>query len=123
MRQLALSLVFFLIVFCNSTVLSASPLSEQDQIPTVQHQPPSPGEERTPDEEHAKMEREMAKKRNQERQAQLKRDTDQLLKLATELKEYVDKTNENILSMDVIKKADEIEKLAHSVKEKMRVSN
>jgi len=122
-RQLALSLVFFLIVFCNSTVLSASPLSEQDQIPTVQHQPPSPGEERTPDEEHAKMEREMAKKRNQERQAQLKRDTDQLLKLATELKEYVDKTNENILSMDVIKKADEIEKLAHSVKEKMRVSN
>jgi hypothetical protein len=38
------------------------------------------------------------------------------------LKEYVDKSNENILSMDVIKKADEIEKFAHSVKEKMKTT-
>ena len=30
------------------------------------------------------------------------------------------KTNENMLSMDVVKKADEIEKLAHSVKDKMK---
>ena len=36
------------------------------------------------------------------------------------MKEYVDKTNENMLSMDVIKKAEEIEKLAHSVKDKMK---
>jgi hypothetical protein len=36
------------------------------------------------------------------------------------LKNYVDKTNENVLSLDVLKKADEIEKLAHSVKMKMR---
>jgi hypothetical protein len=43
-----------------------------------------------------------------------------LLELATELKQYVDKTNEDILSMDVIKKADEIEKLARSVREKMK---
>jgi hypothetical protein len=64
----------------------------------------------------------MAKKANQERQARLKQDTDKLLRLATELKEYVDKTDENILSLDVIKKAAEIEKLAHSVKEKMRGS-
>ncbi|HZQ19662.1 MAG TPA: hypothetical protein VFA90_13155 [Terriglobales bacterium] len=65
----------------------------------------------------------MEKKRNEERQADLKRDTDKLLKLSTELKQYVDKSNENILSMDVIKKADEIEKLAHSVKTKMRGDN
>jgi len=32
----------------------------------------------------------------------------------------VDKTNENTLSVEVIKKAEEIEKLAHSVKEKMK---
>jgi hypothetical protein len=42
-----------------------------------------------------------------------------LLELSKELKEYVDKTNENVLSLDVIKKADQIEKLAHSVKQKM----
>jgi hypothetical protein len=66
------------------------------------------------------MRRSMEKKANQQRQAELKRDTERLLKLSTELKEYVDKTNENILSLDVVKKADEIEKLAHSVKMKMR---
>jgi hypothetical protein len=62
----------------------------------------------------------MAKRANQEREAQLKRDTERLFKLATELKDYVDKSNENTLSLTVIKKADEIEKLAHSVKEKMK---
>jgi TolA-binding protein len=72
------------------------------------------------DEARSKLEKEMAKKANQERQAALRKDTDRLLKLATELKEYVDKTNENMLSMDVVKKAEEIEKLAHSVKDKMK---
>jgi len=65
----------------------------------------------------------MAKKANLERQASLKNDTDKLVKLAGELKEYVDKSNENMLSLNVIKKADEIEKLARSVKEKMKGPN
>jgi hypothetical protein len=68
----------------------------------------------------AKMERDMAKKANQARQADLKRDTEKLFKLATELKESVDKTSESTLSLDVIKKAEEIEKLARSVKDKMK---
>jgi flagellar motility protein MotE (MotC chaperone) len=68
----------------------------------------------------AKVEREMAKARNKEREQQLKDDTDRLLKLATELKQYVDKTNENILSLEVLKKTDEIEKLAKSVRDKMK---
>jgi hypothetical protein len=71
-----------------------------------------------PDTQH-----DMQKKLNEQRQADLKRDTDKLLKLSTELKEYVDKSNENVLSLDVIKKAEEIEKLAHSVKSKMRGDN
>jgi hypothetical protein len=45
-----------------------------------------------------------------------------LLQLSTELKQYVDKTNENVLSFEVIKKAEEIEKLARSVKDKMKGS-
>jgi len=65
----------------------------------------------------------MAKKANAARQAVLKSDTDKLLKLAVELKDYVDKSNENVLSLDVVKKADEIEKLAHSVKDKMKGPN
>ena len=35
-------------------------------------------------------------------QAQLKRDTDKLFQLSTELKQYVDKTNENVMSFEVI---------------------
>jgi hypothetical protein len=66
---------------------------------------------------------EMAKKANEDRQKALMNDTDKLVKMAAELKEYVDKSNENVLSMDVIKKADQIEKLAHSVKEKMKGQN
>lgn len=65
-------------------------------------------------------EREMARQRNKDRQAALKKDTDRLLQLATELKQYVDKTNENLLSLDVIRKAEEIEKLSKRVKDKMK---
>jgi hypothetical protein len=68
----------------------------------------------------AQQRREMAKKANVKRQQDLKKDTDKLLELATELKQYVDKTNANILSVEVIRKAGEIEKLAHSVKEKAK---
>jgi hypothetical protein len=61
-----------------------------------------------------------AKSRNVDRQKKLQADTERLLSLATELKEQVDKTDKNILSVDVIKKADEIEKLAKSVKDRMK---
>jgi hypothetical protein len=62
----------------------------------------------------------MAKKANEERHLALKSDTEKLLKMAVELKAYVDKSNEHVLSIDVVKKAEEIEKLAHSVKDKMK---
>lgn len=65
----------------------------------------------------------MAKKANQERAAAVKSDTEKLLKLAVELKASVDKSNENLLSVEVIRKAEEIEKLAHSVKDKMKGPN
>jgi hypothetical protein len=75
------------------------------------------------DEARTQIARDMAKKANEERQAALKSDTDKLVKLAGELKSYVDKTNENVLSLEVLKKAEEIEKLAHSVKDKMKGPN
>ena len=61
-----------------------------------------------------------AKLRNVERQKQLVEDTQKLLSLANELKTDVDKSTKDTLSLDVIRKADEIEKLARTVKEKMR---
>jgi hypothetical protein len=69
------------------------------------------------------LKKDMEKRANEQRQAELKRDTEKLLKLSTELKDYVDKSNEHVLSLDVMKKAEEIEKLAHSVKMRMRGYN
>ena len=80
----------------------------------------APGDE---DEASARLAHDMAKKANIERQAAIKSDAEKLLKLAVELKASVDKSNENLLSMDVVKKADEIERLAHSVKDKMKGPN
>jgi hypothetical protein len=95
----------------------------QGQAPPVRQIPPTTGSIPAGDdanEAQERLARDMAKKANQTRHAVLKSDTDKLLKLAVELKDYVDKSNENVLSLDVVKKADEIEKLAHSVKDKMK---
>jgi hypothetical protein len=62
----------------------------------------------------------MFKEANKKRQQDIKTDTDRLFQLATELKAAVDKTNENMLSLDVIKKAEQVEKLAKKVKENMK---
>jgi len=91
-------------------------LSSQDTGPRFPGEPT----EQQQDQQHVRFEREQAKKLNQQRHENLKRDTEKLVKLSNELKEYVDKSNQNVLSVDVIKKAEEIEKLAHSVKEKMK---
>src|ERR1017187_502437 len=77
-----------------------------DNIPTI---PLSPD-----------MEANQVKMRNIDRQKQLVEETEKLLALANELKADVDKSTKDTLSLDVVKKADEIEKLAHSVKEKMK---
>ena len=61
--------------------------------------------------------------RNDERQKRLISDTEKLLSLATELHQDVGKTDKHILSVDVVKRAEEIEKLARSVKERMKGSS
>ena len=66
------------------------------------------------------IEQRQARARNDDRQKRLVSDTDKLLALATQLHEDVGKTDKNILSLDVVKRAEEIEKLARSVKERMR---
>ncbi len=113
-RVLSLLLVFLL----------AMPLLAAGQQPQLPPLGSDRDRDRRPggtfDEEVARAERENAKKQNKVRQETIKKDTDRLLELATELKEYVDKTNEHVLSLDVLKKAEEIEKLAHTVKTKMK---
>ena len=49
-------------------------------------------------------------------------DTDKLLKLVTELNAEINKANNSTLTAEQLRKVAEIEKLAHSVKDKMRIS-
>ncbi len=82
----------------------------------VQFQP------RTMSQSEKEMQERQIKEANKKRQEDIRTDTDKLFQLATELKAAVDKSNENLLSLDVVRKADEVEKLAKRVKEKMKQS-
>jgi hypothetical protein len=90
---------------------SSAGSSQQPDLPPI-----APlGDLATPD-----VEATQARLRNTDRQKQLVLDTQKLLALANELKVEVDKSTKDTMSLDVIRKADEIEKLAHTVKEKMK---
>jgi hypothetical protein len=68
----------------------------------------------------AHMLKDMMKDRNTLRQKQIVEDTNHLLDLAKQLKAAVDKSNSDQLSLSVVNTAAEIEKLAKTVKDKMR---
>jgi len=58
-----------------------------------------------------------------EDQKTLRHDVDHLVQLAKELKEEADKTPEtDILSLSLVKKAEEIEKLAHQIRDLARAA-
>jgi hypothetical protein len=59
---------------------------------------------------------------NLQRQAEIRRDTEKLFQLTSELKDYLEKSGQGVMSIDAIKKAEQIEKLAHGVKSKMKQS-
>jgi hypothetical protein len=85
-----------------------------------------PEANRPPDSnDQAKMSEQKEKKANAdpanaERKRQIADDSARLLELAKGLKAEVNKTNKDMLSLSVIRKAELIEKLAHSMKEKTK---
>jgi hypothetical protein len=98
----------------------------QQQVPSLPHRPPPPPEASgLPDandrirmrEEHAKVRNFAAA--NAERKRQITDDSAKLLSLAADLKAEMDKAGKDTLWLNVILKADEIERLAHNVKQKM----
>ena len=113
------------VIFSLSSVLSAVSQSGNQRRPLAsvwEHSSHQFPQQRRPeeDEEFLRVQKENARTANEQRQLELRRDTDKLVELTNELKQYVDKTNENILSLEVIRKAEEIERLAKSVKVKMK---
>jgi hypothetical protein len=63
------------------------------------------------------------KEQLKESQKNLRRDTDRLLQLAKELKDEVDKTEQtDVLSLSLVHKAEEVEKLARQIKDLIRAA-
>jgi len=119
------SLIFSCVLIVFLLALTLSPASAQ-KVERLQQLPSQSGDQNGPtdaDDARARITHDMEKRAAKERVAALKSDTDKLLKLSVELKSYVDKSDENVLSLTVIKKAEEIEKLAKSVKDKMKGPN
>ncbi len=110
------------------TIDAAQP--RQDPSSTVNREVPwlPPDAIRLPDKNsQVEMQEQKSKKQSYEianaaRNKQIADDAARLLQLATELKAEVDKTNKETLSLNIIRKADMIEKLAHGVKEKMKLT-
>ncbi len=95
----------------------------QGQAPAAQGPPLHNGDDQrgaTEDAWEIQQRKAAEKKYNAQRQQDIKKDADKLLQLATELKQSVDKSNEDTLSLDVIRKAEQIEKLAKTIKDKMK---
>ena len=96
------------VVICGSALMTGWAPAAAPQIESSQ------------DPAQKEMQDRMIRAANKKRQQDIRDDTDKLFQLATELKAAVDKSNENLLSLDVVRKADEVEKLARKVKEKMK---
>lgn len=105
--------------------LCPAPIHAQQQNPPQIGFPASPGAspELPKDPALRQMMHKMELERNVNRQKKIEADTARLLALAKQLHAAVSQSNKNTLSIDVVKDADEIEKLAKSIKERMRDGN
>ncbi len=91
-------------------------------VPVSPGQAPNPSDDNDGDSMTHRAMAQQAQRRNEQRQQDIVKDTAKLLTLAEQLKDEVDKSRKDQMSVSVIKKAEEIEKLAKSVKEKMKGS-
>lgn len=117
----------YVVVLILSLTLFAIPANSQSRrtpLNTVQVQKIAAEREATNNafssDQHQLLQQELVARAVADRQSQLRLDTEKLVALTAELKQHVDKAGANVLSMDVIKKAQEIQKLAKSVQDKMR---
>jgi hypothetical protein len=79
---------------------------------------PGPGAASIP--EGSDIQQQQAIAANLQRQVEIRRDTEKMLQLTAELKDYLQKAERGVMSVEAIKKAEQIEKLAHGVKAKMK---
>jgi hypothetical protein len=115
LKASSLALVLF-------ALLGAANLAFAQQI----HLPPAvsqgPGMGNVPVTSGDVVQKQQAKAANLQRQAEIKRDTEKMFQLTAELKQSLETSSQDVMSMDDLKKVEQIEKLAHGVKSKMKQS-
>ncbi|MGA7756009.1 MAG: hypothetical protein WCB05_24485 [Candidatus Sulfotelmatobacter sp.] len=103
-------------------VLGAASLASAQQI----HLPPSVSQSQgmggVPVTVGTDAQKQQAIAANEQRQQEIRRDTDKMAELTQELKDDLQKPGQGVISVDAIKKAEQIEKLAHSVKSRLKQS-
>jgi len=90
------------------------------QPSSTPHMPGVPAAETAPDPMRASMREQMIHQANEQRHKKMLDDANKLVQLSNELKVDVEKTQKDELSLEVLKKAAELEKLAHDVQQKMK---
>jgi hypothetical protein len=96
------------------------------QIPDASHAEPTslspqiPTEKAPKSDAEVRAERQLEKERQKQRWQDIRKRSEQLLEIATELKQYVDKSGENVMSIEVIRKAEQMEKLSKDLQRKMK---
>ena len=118
------------VVFCLVVLLSAARYSSAQNVhvPVPQNTPQSQNltvgsrPSTAPTGAEDEILRQQAIAANLQRQAEIRRDAEKMSELMQELRDYLAKTDQGIMSVDAIRKAEQIEKLAHSVKSKMKQS-
>jgi hypothetical protein len=111
-----------LLAFAVGIILGSAPNARAQQI----HLPPAVSQSQsmgtTPTTQGDPVQQQQAIAANQQRQVEIRRDTEKMAELTQELKEYLAKAGPGVMSLDAIKKVEQIEKLAHGVKGKMKQS-
>ncbi len=85
---------------CNSPLAAQAGSATGGKAPRVEGEVPRPGVE--------------------ERQRKLVEDAERLVQLAQQLRTSVGKTNKDVLSVSVVREAEQVEKLAHQMRESSR---
>ena len=122
-RQLSLGCVVLAFIVSASSVLAqtASPPSQTSSAPPHNNASTSPPQKvETPSAGPGGSVAQKTTIPAEERQAQLVADTNKLYQLAQELQAEVAKSTKNTLSLAVVRKAAEVEKLAKSLKERLK---
>lgn len=107
-------------VLCVLFVIAAPVSAQQIHLPPSVSQSQSMGS--VPVTVGDDVQRRQAEAANQQRQLEIKRDTEKLFELTQELKDTLQNSGQAMVSLDAIKKAEQIEKLAKGVKSKMKQS-